>query len=742
MLLQQGELRTLSALADALLPPGASEWRASTADRAAGYLRFLSRRELGQVRLVLRLLETPTPGLLLTDHRRRARFSELSVAERGQVLHALATARIPQVRVAFEGFKRLIAIAYYADAPTDGPNPIWRQLGYPGPLAPGGDDAHRLAVEPVDYETTLECDCVIVGSGTGGSVVAGELASHGWNVVVLEQGPQACERDFHQREVATLNRMYLDGGLAGTSDRGVSILAGRCLGGGTVVNFTTSLRTPEPIRREWEDMTGSPIFAPEPFGKALDAVSERLHVNALHNRPSRRDELLESGLRSLGWHVAAMPRNVVDCTQDNVCGFCGLGCVRYAKQSMAKTYLQDAAANGARMIVDCTAERLVMAGDQATGIVARTASGHTVTVQARALVVAAGALNSPALLLRSGIRKAVGRNLHLHPVTAVWARFDEPVQPWTGTLQAVYSDQFADLDSGYGARFETAPVHPAYLTLGSPWESAEQFDARMRDLPRLSLIGILLRDRSAGRVRIDRYGKPLIEYALSRYDQHHVRTALMAAARVLQAAGALEISTSQYRAVTWRPGESLDEWAARADSVGYGVHETIYGSWHQMGTCRIGRSWLDHPNQPESTTVADTVRWPHQRHRRRSVLTPTLTDRYRGFLFWLGRQDWFNWLGPRLFTPLDTWLYPRTHGAIVSAGPPVLPLLLLTTVGRVSGRDQTVPLLYMRRADDLSARGKLTSSYSARKRSWTSKTLADSLSSGRFQRSIRRRLHW
>src|SRR5205085_78376 len=154
-------------------------------------------------------------------------------------------------------------------------------------------------------------------------------------------------------------------------------------------------------------LTGSPIFAAESFSRALDVVSERLHVNTLHNRPSRRDELLESGLRSLGWHVASMPRNVVHCTQDDVCGFCGLGCVRGAKQSMARTYLQDAAADGARLVVDCTAERLLIGGDQATGIVATTGSGHTVTDRARVVVVAASALNTPALLLRSGIRKAV-----------------------------------------------------------------------------------------------------------------------------------------------------------------------------------------------------------------------------------------------------------------------------------------------------------------------------------------------
>jgi deazaflavin-dependent oxidoreductase (nitroreductase family) len=79
----------------------------------------------------------------------------------------------------------------------------------------------------------------------------------------------------------------------------------------------------------------------------------------------------------------------------------------------------------------------------------------------------------------------------------------------------------------------------------------------------------------------------------------------------------------------------------------------------------------------------------------------TLADRYRRFLFWLGRQDWFNWLGPRLFTPVDAWLYSRTHGTIVSAGPPVLPLLMLTTLGRLSGRARAVPLLYMRHGDDV-----------------------------------------
>jgi F420H(2)-dependent quinone reductase len=123
------------------------------------------------------------------------------------------------------------------------------------------------------------------------------------------------------------------------------------------------------------------------------------------------------------------------------------------------------------------------------------------------------------------------------------------------------------------------------------------------------------------------------------------------------------------------------------------------------------------------------------------VLTRALADRYRRFLFWLGRQAWFNWLGPRLFTPLDRWLYPRTHGAVVSAGPPVLPLLMLTTIGRVSGRGRTVPLLYMPHGHDVIVVG----SNWARTRhpGWSENLLANpccSVTIGRTTQTARARL--
>jgi choline dehydrogenase-like flavoprotein len=204
-------------------------------------------------------------------------------------------------------------------------------------------------------------------------------------------------------------------------------------------------------------------------------------------------------------------------------------------------------------------------------------------------VVAAGGIGTPALLLRSGLGGEVGRHLRLHPVTPVWGVFDAPVRPWTGTLQASYSEQFANLDDGYGVRFETAPVHPGLMALAMPWESAAEYDRLVRRLPYSSVIGVLDRDRGEGRVVVNRRGVISVRYRPAAYDQRHIRQGVIAAAQVLAAAGAREVFGTQHRYVPWRPAsEALASWVARIDRVGYGSTKTVYVSFHQMGSARMG----------------------------------------------------------------------------------------------------------------------------------------------------------
>src|SRR5260221_526554 len=186
--------------------------------------------------------------------------------------------------------------------------------------------------------------------------VTAVLAAAGKEVIVLEAGGYFDDADFDGAELAGFQRLYAECGFASTRDHSVGFLAGECLGGGTVVNYCTSFRTPDDIRDEWADTGAAWIRGPE-FTKSLDAVCQRISVNSDHNRASQREQVLERGLKRVGWHVDAMPRNVIGCEQGKICGYCGYGCAIGAKQSTVKTWLSDAQKHGAKLGVQTRAEK-------------------------------------------------------------------------------------------------------------------------------------------------------------------------------------------------------------------------------------------------------------------------------------------------------------------------------------------------------------------------------------------------
>lgn len=556
------------------------------ADRVAARIAALPRRaDRAELDLLLRLLDSRVVNLALGAIPRP--FTAMSTAQRERCLRSWATSALGQRRKAFQALKRLVAVTHYT-VPGAG-----RAIGYPGPLGPPPATPKPIRPLPVTGDTTLDCDVVIVGSGAAGGVVAAELAAAGKDVIVLEKGGYHNEADFTHHEGDALERLYDAGGLLSTRDLGLVILQGATLGGGTVVNYTTSFATPSAVRDAWARDHGLPHFASAEFTRSLDAVAARIGVTTDEARPSGRDQVLVRGLDRLAWHHGVLPRNVRGCTQDDECGYCGFGCRRGAKQSTLVTYLQDAHERGVRIVVGCEVQRVTLSAGVATGVEAH-AGSHALRVRARAVVVAGGAIHSPALLLRSGVHlPALGRHLALHPATAVLGDMENEVRPWTGTVQAHYSDQFADLDRGYGFKLETAPMHPSLLALAAPWESASQYRDRMGRLPRTALCGILLRDRDGGTVGVDRDGTPVVDYRLSRYDAAHVRRALEAGAELLEAAGAREIWVPLARWISYRPAEGGGDrgrraWLDRIDAAGWGPNELLLVTFHQMASCRMG----------------------------------------------------------------------------------------------------------------------------------------------------------
>ena len=599
------QLATLAAVCESLLPSIPMEpdphrlfatgaEAAGTAGRAAALIGALrDPGDAARLKLLLSVLETPLTGLFLAG--RFAGFSRLPPKRRERVLSRLAFSRLPLLRAGFQALKRLGHVAHYCWPVAGGAHPAWRAAGYPGPLPPPSQSPPPIPTTAITADTTIEADVVIIGSGAGGGVAAGVLADGGRRVVVLEKGINPSPRDLTQVEGEMLGRLYLDGGLMMTQSGSIPILAGSCLGGGTAINYTTSFPLPVWTRAEWDRISGLSLFSGRRFGESFDRVMRRVNVGTTWTTPGERDRLLERGCRNLGWHVDVIPRNVSGCCEGLECGYCGYGCRHGAKNSTARTYLADAARAGADLIVGADAHRILIERRHVVGVEAHVPGDggrrHRLTVHAPLVVAACGAVNTPALLLRSGLRSPrIGRGLHLHPASAVAGVFPQRVDPWSGSLQTRYSDQFASLDGGYGVKFETAPVHFALPASGFGWESSRRHREDIGRLANTSIVGLLLRDRDPGRVTVGPHGGPRVHYELSRFDEEHVRRALTGAAQVLAAAGATEIFSLHTPPVRVRPGTSgwLEAFSRAADARGYRRCRMSYISFHQMATASLG----------------------------------------------------------------------------------------------------------------------------------------------------------
>lgn len=583
--------RTLRALMDTYLPA------LKRRDDPHGFFA-LSASRVGAVPaaadVIVKLPDAERTGLLeLLD--KLAFFGKLERAPlkvREGTLKVIA--RDPRAARGLAGVQQLALMLGYALPAEDGTNPFWKQFAYAGATHTGANAQRDLnTTEPQDG-AVLPADVVIVGSGAGGGVIAGELAAQGLKVTVLDMGRHFADAELGHSELWAYKNLYWRGGFTASADRNVSLIAGQAVGGGTVGNWMNCVRTPAQVRTEWAKAGLTGLDTPE-FDADIGAVMQRIQANNECSDWNGTHQRMIEGAMHLGYSFKRAYRNADPRLHDpQHAGHCGFGDPTGSKQSTAKTYLKDAQQHGAVIIEGAKARRILTENGVAKGVEVNltTSAGEArhFTVQAPQVVVAGGALETPALLLHSGIGgPAVGDYLRLHPCGALAGMFDHDQQSWWGATQGAIVDEFEARTDGYGFLIETIQYTTGLYAVAAPWFNAADHKERMaQQASAVSLIH-LTRDHGHGRVTLGEDGEPVINYAVTDpIDVENYWLGQATVARILAAAGAHTIYPLTDRAEPWRRGEDLEAAIAkwRTLAIGHGGHPVF--SAHQMGTARMG----------------------------------------------------------------------------------------------------------------------------------------------------------
>ncbi|CAJ2646863.1 unnamed protein product [Trifolium pratense] len=502
-------------------------------------------------------------------------------------------------------YKGLIHLNYPRDITLD----ALRRFGFPVSVNRRKPKAAAKLSSP---SLVIQCDAVVVGSGSGGGVVAGILAKAGYKVLVLEKGGYSARNNLSLLEAPTMDQMYESSGLVATADMSVLILAGSTVGGGSAINWGACIKTPPHVCKEWCEKNELELFESELYREAMDAVCEKMGVQSEIEEEGFNNAVLRKGCQEMGYPVNSIPRNS---SSDHYCGWCCLGCKDGKKKGTSETWLVDLVKSGNGAILPgCTAMKVLHKKKKGTG--KKTARGvafefeykgskDICVVESKVTIVASGTLNTPSLLKRSGLKNNnIGRNLHLHPVAMAWGYFpDAPAEPtgasevwpeawkksYEGGIMTAMSPVVAEFDnSGYGAVIQTPALHPGTFSIVMPWVSGSVIKDRMRKFSRTAHIFALARDQGSGKV----HSPSNITYQMKDSDEESLQKGIDKVLRILAAAGAEEIGTHHNKGNTLNVKQAsyheFEKFVKEESSRSLTDLSTQLCSAHQMGSCRMG----------------------------------------------------------------------------------------------------------------------------------------------------------
>lgn len=614
---------------------------------------------------MLTMISTRAGCLLTTGSTTSFHLQPVNI--RHQILQNWSQSYLPPLRQSAKGLEALVCAIWTKTSPTIGP-----VIGFPRCPIHGkqgqGFEYSFIQFPPGTELEEIETDVIIIGSGCGGAVCAKNLSEAGHRVIVADKAYHWGPEYLPMKESDSGIHLFANGGVESSDDSSIACIAGQSWGGGGTINWSASLQTQGFVREEWAK-EGLPFFTSSEFQNSLDRVCHRMGVSTDHIDHNKNNSYLAEGARRLGYSHKTVPQNTGGAK--HYCGYCTLGCGSAEKQGPVVSFLPDAERAGAQFIEGFQAEKVIFemikGKKMAIGVrgtwTSRDSSGgvngdrtsRSILIKAKRVIVSAGTLQSPLLLLRSGLQNSqIGRNLHLHPVTLLGALYPdrEPINPWEGAILTTVVDEFQNLDGkGHGVKLECMTMLPSWVLPFQIWRGGLDYKMMCSKFPYMTSHISLIRDRDTGRVYPDPIdGNCRIAYTPSTFDRKHGLEGLIACARIAYVQGAKEI----FVCVTDMPvfvrsadapsdhsGDGINDpsfqaWLAELRKKGLKQPETSWGTAHQMGTCRMAsnpRAGVVDPKgkvwETEGLYVADASVFPSA-----SGVNPMITN--------MGISDWIS----------------------------------------------------------------------------------------------------
>lgn len=457
-----------------------------------------------------------------------------------------------------------------------------------------------IRMSQVEGADSLSADVVIVGTGAGGSMAFHDLATAGHDVIALELGEHLFAEDMLGREELMLPRLFAEGGGRATDDFSVSILQGKGVGGSTLHNTNLCKRLPEPLRAIWAREYGLRDLLDSSLDDDFADVEKMLDVHRIpDDRINANNAVLERGIAALGYAGGRLKHNRKLCQQS---GMCELGCPNDGKENAARVLIPPALQAGGRLFDCARVDHIITERGRAAGV-----SGHAIDpetgldvgrfeVKAKHVVLAGSATSSAALARRSAIddpHSLTGTNLHMHPGAIVVGFFEEKIEGWLGTPQAVECTEF--LEFGHDAQKRVWIVsgfaHPGAAAGFLPGFGPDHA-ALMAQYPHVSVLIVMLHDHCSGRVSPGERDQVFVDYSLDRSEYEQLALGLRESSRLMLAGGASKVM------VPTRPAKWIHDEGdiARIEGRELGPVNPPLTAVHPMSTMWMG-------NDPENSVV-------------------------------------------------------------------------------------------------------------------------------------------